>query len=86
LSLGAVLLASVVIAPILLASVVVATVLLAAALCLSVATAIVALAVILGEGKSAQSQRHRHDGGNDCFTFHFELHWLIAVKDSLTKR
>jgi hypothetical protein len=56
-----------------LARFVVATILLAAALCLFAATAIVAIAITLGEGKSSGGQRHRHDGGNNGFTVHAGL-------------
>ena len=57
-----------------LACFVVATILLAAALCLFIATAIVAIPITLGEGKSSRGQRHCHDGGNNCFTVHAGLH------------
>ena len=58
------------------AAFVVATILLAAALCLFIATAIVATTTALGEGKSSRGQRHRHDGGNNCFTVHSGLQWF----------
>jgi hypothetical protein len=57
-----------------LARFVVATILLAAALCPFIATAIVAIPITLGEGKSSRGQRHCHDGGNNCFTVHAGLH------------
>ena len=57
-----------------LASLVAATILLVAALCLFTTTAIVAIPITLGEGKSPRGQRHRHDGGNNRFTVHAGLH------------
>jgi hypothetical protein len=53
---------------------VVATILLAAALCLFIATSIVAIPITLGEGKSSRSQGHCHNGGNKCFAVHAGLH------------
>jgi hypothetical protein len=53
-----------------------ATILLAAALRLVVSTAPhgIRIAIPLGKCKSARRQRHRQDGGNDCFTVHVGLH------------
>jgi len=56
------------------ASFVAATILLVTALCLFIATAIVAISISLSEGESSRGQRHCHDGGNNCFAFHAGLH------------
>ena len=49
---------------------------LTAALCLSIAVGIVLIVIStsLGERISCDAQRHRQDGGNNCFTFHAGLH------------
>jgi hypothetical protein len=59
-----------------LACLVVATILLATALHLIIATTIIAIPIVLGKRKSSRGQRHRHDGGNNGFTFHAGLHWV----------
>lgn len=64
--------------------IVVATIIAVCALYLVFATSIVAIAAILSEGNSSRSQGHRQDRGNNCFSFHVDLH-LIEICANLLR-
>src|SRR5450830_1955597 len=58
------------------ARVLVGTISLVASLRLSTLILVLSIPIALGEGKSSHAHRYGHDGRNNCFAFHADLHWV----------